>query len=156
MTVKRKPVAFGDLRGWMAALEAAGELRRIDAQVDWNIELGTIARLAQGAGTGPALVFNNIKDYNKPGSRCRRVFSNALNNYRRIAMMLGLPPDTHPRELVRLGRTLMIGSLPPRIVRTGPVKENPSRRSSLAHALDSGVHAGMSAVVTGARAAVSA
>src|SRR5262245_19190995 len=98
MTVQRKPVAFGDLRGWMAALEAAGELRRIAGQADWNIELGTIARLAQGAGTGPALVFNNIKDYNKPSSRCRRIFSNALNNYRRIAMMLGLPPDTHPRE----------------------------------------------------------
>jgi 4-hydroxy-3-polyprenylbenzoate decarboxylase len=124
MTVQRKPVAFGDLRSWMAALEAAGELRRIDAQVDWNIELGTIARLAQGAGTGPALVFNNIKDYNKPTSRCRRIFSNALNNYHRIAMMLGLPPDTHPRELVKLGRTIMTGSLPPRIVKTGPVKEN--------------------------------
>jgi 4-hydroxy-3-polyprenylbenzoate decarboxylase len=124
MTVQRKPVAFGDLRGWMAALEAAGELRRIDAQVDWNIELGTIARLAQGAGTGPALVFNNIKDYNKPESRCRRIFSNALNNYHRIAMMLGLPPETHPRELVKLGRSIMTGSLPPRVVKTGPVKEN--------------------------------
>jgi 4-hydroxy-3-polyprenylbenzoate decarboxylase len=124
MTVKRKPVAFGDLRGWMAALEAAGELRRIDGQVDWNIELGTIARLAQGAGSGPALVFNNIKDYNAPTSRCRRIFSNALNNYRRIAMMLGLPPETHPRELVKLGRSIMTGSLPPRIVKTGPVKEN--------------------------------
>ena len=124
MTLQRKPVAFGDLRGWMAALDAAGELRRIDAQVDWNIELGTIARLAQGAGTGPALVFNNIKDYNTPGTRCRRIFSNALNNYRRIAMMLGLPPETHPRELVRLGRSIMTGSMPPRIVKTGPVKEN--------------------------------
>ena len=63
MTTERKPVAFGDLRGWMKALEAAGELQQIDAEVDWNIELGTIARLAQGAGTGPALLFNNIRDY---------------------------------------------------------------------------------------------
>ena len=124
MEAKRQPVVFGDLRGWIAALERAGELHEIAAQVDWDIELGTVARLAQGPGTGPALLFNNIKDYNKPASRCRRVFSNALNNYRRIAMMLGLPPDTHPRELVRLGRTIMTGSLPPRIVRTGPVKEN--------------------------------
>src|ERR1700722_13686473 len=124
MTIKRKPVAFGDLRGWLAAREAAGELRRIDAEVDWNIELGTIARLAQGAGTGPALMFNNIKDYNKPGSRCRRIFSNALNNYRRMALMLGLPADTHARDLAKLGRTIMTGSLPPRIVKDGPVKEN--------------------------------
>ena len=72
MTIERKPVAFGDLRGWMRALAAAGELHEVDAEVDWNIELGTIMRLAQGAGTGPALVFNNIKDYNKPTTRCRR------------------------------------------------------------------------------------
>ena len=64
-------------------------------------------RLAQGPGTGKALLFNNIKDYNKPSSRCRRIFGSALNNYRRIAMMLGLPPDTHPRELVKIGRTIL-------------------------------------------------
>jgi UbiD family decarboxylase len=124
MTSKRKPVAFGDLRGWIAALEAAGELRQIDGEVDWNIELGTIARLAQGAGTGPALMFNNIKDYNKPSSRCRRVFSNGLNNYRRLALMLGLPVDTHPRELAKLARTIMTGSIAPRIVQDGPAKQN--------------------------------
>src|SRR5262245_46212933 len=124
MVIERKPVAFGDLRGWMDALKAAGELHAIDAEVDWNIELGTIARMAQGPGTGPALLFNNIKDYNKPASRCRRVFTGALSNYRRIAMMLGFPRDTHPRELVKLGRTILTGAIPPKIVKTGPVKEN--------------------------------
>jgi hypothetical protein len=29
MTITRKPVAFGDLRGWLKALEAAGELHQI-------------------------------------------------------------------------------------------------------------------------------
>src|SRR5262249_35085415 len=53
-----------------------------------------------------------------------RVFGSALNNYRRIAMMLGLPPDTHPRELVKIGRTILSGSIPPKIVATGAVKEN--------------------------------
>jgi len=74
MSNERKPVAFGDMRGWMRALAAAGELQEIDAEVDWNIELGTIMRLAQGPGTGPALLFNNIKDYNKLASRGRRLF----------------------------------------------------------------------------------
>ena len=91
------------------AAQAAGELHEIDAEVDWNIELGTIMRLAQGPGTGPALLFNNIKGYNKPTSRCRRLFGSSLNNNRRIAMMLGLPPDTHARELVKLGRTILTG-----------------------------------------------
>jgi 4-hydroxy-3-polyprenylbenzoate decarboxylase len=122
--IERKPVAFGDLRGWIAALKAHGELHEIDAQVDWNIELGTIMRLAQGPGTGKALLFNNIKDYNKPDSRCRRVFGSALNNYRRIALMLGLPPDTHPRELVKISRNILEGTIPPRVVAGGPVKEN--------------------------------
>src|ERR1700682_6430354 len=124
MTIERKPVAFGDLRGWMKALDAAGELHAIDAQVDWNIELGTITRLAQGPGTGPALVFNNVKDYNKANSLCRRVFAGGLSSYRRVAMMLGLPPDTHPRELVKISRTILGSAIPPRIVDTGPVKEN--------------------------------
>ena len=48
--------------------EREGELHRIDAEVDWNIELGTIMRLAQGTGSGTALLFNNIKDYNKPAT----------------------------------------------------------------------------------------
>jgi UbiD family decarboxylase len=122
--IARKPAAFGDLRGWIAALKAHDELQEIDAEVDWNIELGTIMRLAQGPGTGRAMLFNNIKDYNKPGSRCRRVFGSALNNYRRIAVMLGLPPDSHPRELVKVGRNILEGTIPPRIVNGGPVKEN--------------------------------
>ena len=122
--IERKPVAFGDLRGWIAALKAHDELHEIDAEVDWNIELGTIMRLAQGPGTGRALLFNNIKDYNKPDSRCRRVFGSALNNYRRIAIMLGLPADTHPRELVKISRNILEGTIAPRIVESGPVKEN--------------------------------
>jgi 4-hydroxy-3-polyprenylbenzoate decarboxylase len=124
ISAERKPAAFGDLRGFIEALRAQGELAEIEAEVDWNIELGTVMRLAQGQGTGKALIFNNIKDYNAPTSRCRRIFGSALNNYRRIAMMLGLPPDTHPRELVKVGRTILTGSIAPKIVATGPVKEN--------------------------------
>jgi len=48
MAVERKPAAFGDLRGWIAALKAQGELAEVNAEVDWNIELGTVMRLAQG------------------------------------------------------------------------------------------------------------
>src|SRR5262249_21307488 len=36
----------------------------------------------------------------------------------------GLPPETHPLELVRLGRNVLSQSLPPNVVKTGPVKEN--------------------------------
>src|SRR3974377_2115872 len=104
MNIERKPVAYGDLRGWIQALHAAGEIREIDAEVDWNIEVGTVMRLAQGAGDGPALMFNNIKDYGA-NARCRRVFGCALSSYRRVALLLCVSPDTHPRALGTRGRT---------------------------------------------------
>src|SRR4029077_20622045 len=117
MTVERKPVAFGDLRAWLRALDSAGELHKIDAEVDWNIELGTIARLAQGPGTGPALLFNKIRDYGE-NARCRAVVAGGLSRYRRVAMMLGLEPDPHPREWVKLSGTILTGAIPPKIVKT--------------------------------------
>src|SRR6202167_2201040 len=123
MISERKPVVYGDMRGWIKALDAAGELARIDAEGDWNIELGTVARLAQGAGTGPALLFNNIRDYGA-NSRCRQVMTGSLASHRRLAMLMGLPPDTHPRQLVKLGRTILTEGIAPKIVKTGPVKEN--------------------------------
>jgi UbiD family decarboxylase len=123
MTTQRKPVAYGDMRSWIKALDAAGELQRIDAEVDWNIELGTVARLAQGAADGPALLFNNIRDYGA-NARCRQVMTGTLASYRRLSMLMGLPPDTHPRELVKLGRTVLTEGIAPKIVKTGPVKEN--------------------------------
>ena len=78
MTVRRNTVAFGDLRGWIDALRKAGELHEVNAEVDTDFEIGTIMRLAQGPGTGPAMLFNNLKGYNKPESRCRRLFGSAL------------------------------------------------------------------------------
>ena len=111
MNIERKPVAYGDLRGWIKALHDAGEIKEVDAEVDWNIEIGTVMRLAQGTGDGPALLFNNIKDYGA-NARCRRIFGCGLSSYRRVAMMLGVAPDTHPRELVKMGRNVLAAASP--------------------------------------------
>jgi len=82
-------------------------------------------RLAdQCTGEGKALLFNNIKDYNKADSRCRSLFACSLSSYRRIAMMLGLSPDTHPRDLVNICRSILTGTVAPKLVNSGPVKEN--------------------------------
>ncbi len=52
-----QPRPFGDLRAWIDALKAEGELNEIEAEVDWDCELGTVARKAFGTGDGPALLF---------------------------------------------------------------------------------------------------
>ena len=121
---RRQAAAFGDLRGWIDALRAAGELREIDARVDWDVELGTIVRMLQGTGDGPAFLFNNIKDYTGPDAVSTQVFTGGQGSYSRLAMMMGLPRETHPRELVRICRYIFNERIPPRIVAGGPVKEN--------------------------------
>ena len=66
---------FGDMRGWIDALRREGELHEIDSEVDWDVELGTIVRMLQGTGEGPAFLFNNIKDYNGADAVSTQVFS---------------------------------------------------------------------------------
>lgn len=69
------PAPFGDLRGWIDALRREGELHDIDVECDWDCEIGTVTRKAFGNGDGPALMFNNIKGYNKAGARCTKLFT---------------------------------------------------------------------------------
>jgi len=55
-------MGFLDLRQWMASLEQQSELRRIKAEVDWDREIGAVTRRVLEK-KGPALLFENIKDY---------------------------------------------------------------------------------------------
>jgi UbiD family decarboxylase len=122
--VDRTPTAFGDLRGWIDALRAEGELLEVNSEVDWDVELGTIVRMGQGTGNGPAFLFNNIKDYNRPDSISGQVFTGGQGSYSRLAMMFGLPRDTPVKDLVRICRYIFAERIAPMNVATGPVKQN--------------------------------
>ncbi len=115
-------MSFGDLRGWIEHLRKEGELHEVNAEVNWDCELGTIARKAFGTGNGPALLFNNITGYQN--GRCTRVFTGGLSKYSRVAMMFGLPKDAPLSELVKAARKSYSGRIAPRIVKDGPVREN--------------------------------
>ena len=54
-------MAFTDLREFIAKLEEEGELARISAEVDWNLELSHVAKLNEEK-QGPALLFQNVKE----------------------------------------------------------------------------------------------
>ena len=122
--IKRTPRSFGDLRGWINSLKKEKEICEIEAEVDWDVEIGNIIRMGQGTGYGPAFLFKNIKDYNKPDSISRQIFSGGQGSYSRIAMMFGLPRETPVRELVKTCRTIFNEKIKPITVKTGPVKEN--------------------------------
>jgi 4-hydroxy-3-polyprenylbenzoate decarboxylase len=110
-----------DQRSWLATLEAAGQLRRVTAPVDWNEEIGAITRANLSLG-GPALLFENIIGHEN--TRCTKLLTSALGNRRQVQLMLGLPKDTSDSAIVRHLREAFKKPIPPRVVKTGPVKEN--------------------------------
>ncbi len=91
-------MADRSLREWIAAIEGMGQLKKIKAEVDWNLELSAITRRVVNQ-EGPALLFENIKGYQ--GKLCRRVLTNGLGNRERVAVALNLPRETSYRGIVK-------------------------------------------------------
>ncbi len=84
-------MAYSDLRQWIGALEKAGELKHIKAEVDPILEISEIADRVSKlsppsyAPGGPALLFENIKGY--PGAK---VLMNQFGSERRMRLALGV------------------------------------------------------------------
>jgi len=91
-------VAYNDLREWIAALERAGELRRIKVEADPILEITEIADRVSKAGRpgqstlksynepgGPALLFENIKV--QAGAK---VLINQFGSAKRMKLALGV------------------------------------------------------------------
>ena len=114
-------MAYRDLREFVAAMEQHGEVQRISAEVDWDLEIADVERRVLDL-QGPALLFSNIRGYRQ--ALCRRFFIGSLGSWRRIALALGLPKDTPPRELMRVQRERAHRPIKPVEVGTGPVKQN--------------------------------
>jgi len=81
-------LAYNDLREWIAALERAGELKRIKTEADPVLGIAEItdrvskSRDAQGHSGGPALLFENPKGHQIP------VLINQFGSERRMRMAL--------------------------------------------------------------------
>ena len=86
------------LRSWLRQLDLAGQLRRIKAEVDWDQEIGALARITMALG-GPALLFETIKDHRH--TRCTKFLTASMSNKTQVCLMLGLSPETGDRDIVR-------------------------------------------------------
>src|SRR6266566_7516945 len=73
-----------DLRAWIALLEREGELVRITAEVDPDLEITEITDRTVKAG-GPALVFENVKGSKHP------LLINQFGTERRMCMAFDAP-----------------------------------------------------------------
>src|SRR5262249_27792832 len=94
---------MNDLRDWIAALERAGDLKRIRAEVDLILEITEIAdRVSKGAAKaygrpgGPALLFENVK-----GGNGIPVLINQFGSERRMQMALGVERLDEIAERIR-------------------------------------------------------
>jgi len=144
-------LAYDDLRAWIAALDRAGELRRIRTEADPILEIaeitdrvskahvgtGAFARPAErsSAGPGPALLFENLKGH--PGSQ---LLINQFGSARRMKLALEVDNLDEIAERIRhfmdvkspqgfLDKVKMLpmlaemGKFFPKTVATGPCKE---------------------------------
>ncbi|MEW5787882.1 MAG: 4-hydroxy-3-polyprenylbenzoate decarboxylase [Pseudomonadota bacterium] len=87
---------YADLRDFIAQLEARGELKRIRAQVDPNLEMTEIGDRVLRAG-GPALLFENPKGGGMP------VLANLFGTVKRVALGMG---EEDPGKLREIGKLL--------------------------------------------------
>lgn len=85
-----------DLRGFIKQLEQRGQLRRISALVDPDLEIAEISNRMLQCG-GPALLFENVKGSPYP------VLVNSLGTVQRVCWAMNME---QPEELEDLGRKL--------------------------------------------------
>jgi 4-hydroxy-3-polyprenylbenzoate decarboxylase len=135
-------LAYNDLREWIAALDEAGELKRIRSEVDPVLEVTEITdRISKGAARkygrpgGPALLFENVK-----GANGVPLLINQFGSERRMQMALGVDrldeiaerirqllnmksPEGFLEKLKMLPMLADMGKFFPKVVATGPCKE---------------------------------
>ena len=101
---RNTPVAWRDLREWIALIERNGELQRIGKPVDADEELAAITYMATRTEKTSALLFENIAG-DRSGSR---VLANMLGSSKeRYALAVGLDPDLSIAEMIAESRTIM-------------------------------------------------
>src|SRR5918996_1430485 len=122
-----------DLRAWIALLEREGELVRIDAEVDPDLEVTEIVDRTVKAG-GPALMFTNPKGSERPllinqfGTErrmCLAFDAASLDDVaQKLEDVLEMQPPQGLVEKVRgLKKLKSIADSQPRSVRGGPGHE---------------------------------
>ncbi len=132
---------FDDLRQWIAALDRAGQLKRIQNEADPILEIAEItdrvskSRDAKGAWGGAALLFQNVKGHpgsqvliNQFGSDARMKLALGVNSFDEIAGRIRMfmdvkSPQGFLDKLKMLPLLTEAAKFFPRTVPTGPCKE---------------------------------
>ena len=87
-------MGYRDLRDFLSQLERLGELRRVGAEVDPNLEMTEVCDRVLKSG-GPALLFERPKGHTIP------VLGNLFGTMRRIALAMGADAAANPQDALR-------------------------------------------------------
>ncbi len=112
-------MTFKDNRLFIAALEKSGDVVRIKDEIDWEGEAGAMVRRAMER-KAQAIVFEKLKDY-PPGYR---IFGGPLATHRRLAIALGLKPETSVPDIQHFYEQRIESPIKPMLVSKGPCQEN--------------------------------
>ena len=117
---------YGDLRDWLAEVEAMGQLKRVHG-ANWDLEMGALTQLAHEkyGDRAPALLYDEIPGYPKG----YRTLYGHFSTIERVALTLGLPQGLGKVETVRAYQEKMksLKLVPPVYVKDGPILENVHR-----------------------------
>ncbi|MGH9357160.1 MAG: UbiD family decarboxylase domain-containing protein, partial [Terriglobia bacterium] len=132
-------MAYKNLREFIARLERAGELKRINTPIDVDLEVAEITdRVSKSAG--PALLFEKPRSARENKSYSTPVLTNAFGTLKRLELALDAssveavarriedlleikPPEGLLEKVKMLPRLAEFGSFLPKTVKDGPVKE---------------------------------
>jgi 4-hydroxy-3-polyprenylbenzoate decarboxylase len=126
-------MAFRDLRDFLSALEAGGELKKIQAPVSTDLEVAEIADRAVKSG-GPALLFENVKGHDVPlamnlfGTMDRMCLALGVSSLDEIgARMVEVIEPEIPSNLIEkikmLPKLVRLADFIPKTVSSGPCQE---------------------------------
>src|SRR4030042_61277 len=106
-------MVYSDLRSFLEALAAQGELVKVSVEVDVKYEIGAVARQAHDVGGSEgnkALFFERPKGYNIP------IALNVVGNRKRYCMAIDMTPQNfHEQWIERIKKPLE-----PKIKSQGP------------------------------------
>ena len=131
-------MGYKNTRECLEALEARGELVRIDKCVDARLEVGAIQRRVFRAG-GPALLFNNVKGCRFPMAaniygtrdRMRFLFRDTIDMVERLMKLKLSPMEALKRPWAYLGAPRAAYHTMPKRVSDGPILRNRTTVSKL-------------------------
>ncbi|MGZ8430974.1 MAG: menaquinone biosynthesis decarboxylase [Candidatus Deferrimicrobiaceae bacterium] len=126
-------MAFRDLREFLSALEARGELKKIQASVSADLEAAEIADRAVKSG-GPALLFENVKGHDVPlamnlfgtmGRMCLALGVSSLDEIgaRMVEVIEPEIPSNLIEKLKMLPKLARLADFIPKTVSSGPCQE---------------------------------